>query len=919
MASEDKRGAWADQVNVTKLSPPKVSTDQVKRKRFINKINKLSHTPFILVRAPAGYGKSSTIAQWRSKMQRAGADVAWLNIDTLDNNIKRFLVHFVASLRCYDSRFGVFVQGQLRAPGRLSIAAVAGTIIQEISRISQPVYIVLDDFHLINNPDIIRLFELLMSNPPSNLTLVMLSRMALPLPTSRLAVKGQYVEFDANELRFSHAEVGEFIALSNDIKLSEETIEALASKTEGWIASIKLTALSIKDPKDADELVASFSGSSSDITRFLAEEVLSNLSAKTRQFLLETCILDRMCPDVCNRIVKSTDSQQILAELEQSGYFVIALDRECNWYRYHHLFAEFLQKKLKMEIPGKDKELCAEASLWFAENNMVDEAIGYSLRADDIDVGAELLDNASCNMFYHGQLSSLVHWVEKIGDKNLQAYPFLLLNYAWVLILEWQFLYAAKILSQVEHILNEKKLHIENSEEINKLEFILKHRRMMFCEFSDDTEGLKLIAEPLMAEGAIDDVYLSGNIYTSLMFCKREFLDISHFDEYSHKACEYYAVSGSEFVLVWHGSHAGPTVYMGGDTTAAERVLTQSLAYAAKINGDISALAAMPGLLLAEVLFEKNEIDRSTKLLDSYLPLSEQIGFVDQIIAGLVTRSKILSKECRFAEAKSVLHDGMQVAKAYNFDRMKIALFAELVRLACLEGDKKSAKKYALHIVGIITNENLKPKKNSRTNHVIAALAWCRSLRLNGEYNEAISLLKLWSRFLLQRNLYRDYVKFTAALAATHAAQGEQRVAKRLMNGVLERPECSKLINSFFEDGLLVERVLKSMLCHADTVNTPALEQAKFVLEAIGSLDKRQDNKVQQLEVEDTVEALGKLELTILTLVDEMHSNKLIADQLNLTEGTVKWYMQCIYNKLGVRKRAKAVKVAKDLGLLGVG
>lgn len=914
-STEHTSTPWVEQINETKFSPPYTRGRQVQRKSFIRELNKYSQLPLILVRAPAGYGKSNSVVQWLEEMRRAGKCVAWLSIDTLDNNIKRLLAHFVSCLGQSHKKFGASIQGQLNSPGKLSMSALAATISLEISRLDDPVHIVLDDFHLINNSEIIKLFELLLQNPPANLSLIIISRMTLPIATSRMKASGQFHEFSANDLRFNHSEVGQFFLLENAIELREETISSLTKKTEGWIAGLKLTSLSLKGQEDVDEFVTSFSGSNYDIAGFLAEEVFNKQTVKTQQFLLKTSVLERMCSDLCNHLTKRDDSQQLLEELQQSGLFIIALDKENKWYRYHHLFADFLLKRLRASQPGADKSLYAGASEWFAEHSFIDEGIKNALMADDKDTAISLLDSASNQMFYGGRLSAIGHWVEVIGDSHLERHPLLLLNYAWVLIVEWRFLYVNKLLRRVEKTLAEFKAAGESDAEIKELELIIGHRDMMLYQFADEMAKMRQISEQLLADYDIKDPYLAGNLYSALLYAGREFLDISNYENYSAKARELYKAAGSTFVLVWHGSLEGPTAYMAGNVDDANEILSDAWKYAVKISGEISPLAAIPALLLTEVLYEQNEIDRVDSLLDRYLPLSEQIGFIDQIIAGIVTKSKVLCQKGLLAKAKSVLQRGEQFAKAHNFDRLKVALLAELVRIACIEGDKKAAKKHITNLDLIIARESLKPKQNVRTTHAMAALAWCRYLRLNGEYSESISLAKAWARFCLQRGIYREYMQFAATQITTHQIQGEQRAAMRLLHQTLEGIKGRKLINSLFGDGPVIERMLVSMLSTGSETKTELAEQVREILKTVNI--STQSLVGGRVDTEEPIEALDKQELTILKMVDEGHSNKEIANQLNVTEGTVKWYMQNIYNKLGVRRRTKAAKLAKDLGLLG--
>ena len=421
--------------------------------------------------------------------------------------------------------------------------------------------------------------------------------------------------------------------------------------------------------------------------------------------------------------------------------------------------------------------------------------------------------------------------------------------------------------------------------------------------------------DDLLCRLDLEEPYIAGNIYSGLLYAEREFLDISNYREYDLKARELYRAAGSSFVLVWHGSLHGPTAYLGGNVDEASEILNGAWNYATSIGGEFSPLAAMPALLLAEVLYEYNEIDRVNTLLERYLPLSERIGFIDQIIAGIITQSKVLFREGQSARARSVLQHGEQFAIAHNFHRLRVAVLAELVRQASIEGDKKSAKESISNMERVLGREELKPGNESRTTHAMAALAWCRYLRLSGEYAESIAMAKTWGRFCQLRNIEKYALQFSATQITSHQAQGEQRVAQRLLHQLLERTQGRKFVNSFLGDGPTVEGMLVSFVAAQSETGSSLTDHAMTILSSAG-LETTKLVEVR-IDSDEPIEALEKQEIALLKMIDAGQSNKEIARQLNLTEGTVKWHMQNIYNKLGVRRRGKAAKLAKDIGLLG--
>ncbi len=926
MDKTNRAPSWMEQINKTKLFPPVSMAKQVRRTLVLNKLAQ-TDAQLILVRAPAGYGKSSAVGQWfgeskgRSKSARG---FAWLSIDSLDNNLKRFVYHFVASVNTFSPDFGESILGQLNALGRLSLSALTATIIFSISRIAHSVTLVIDDFHLINNAELIKLITLIAEQQPDNLTLLFISRMSLPFGVSRIKAAGRYLEVDADDLRFSMHEVEEFIFNERKMTLSPDLVSLLTQKTEGWPAGLKFTSLSLKSQVSAEQFITSFSGSNKDIGEYLIEEVLENLPVKTRNFLTKTAVLDRMCPSLCNKLTGRDDAENVLNELKSLGLFVIPLDDENQWCRYHHLFSDFLLKRLRAEKNISIKELYQSASQWFFECDYIDEAIKYALAADDVDGALNILESSCDQMFYDGRLTSLVHWVEEIGDFQLDSRPGILLNYIWVLVIEWRFLYANRLRNRVKKLLDDKEYWTGKRQCREKLSMLLAHRDMMYFQVVDDMSSVIEQANHILEGGNFEDPYLAGNVYTSLIFAEREFLKLDRIREYDSKSAELYNASGSTFVRVWHGSLMAPSLCFSGELSEAKQVLEEAVSCAMKVSGEFSPLVSMPALLKSQLLFEENNIEKASCLLETYLPLSEKIGVVDQLLAGFITKSRIQIEQDNWVEAKLTLQHAEQVAIAYNFSRLYIAVNSELLHLACKEGDRKTAKILMQKIIDRVGETKLTPVKKVRTTLSMAALAHCRLLRTCGNYEESIQLSRSWMRFCYARKCFMQYLLFGMCLVSTCQLQGDNRRAIRLLKDLLQEPGCFEFINSFVAEGAISIKLLIDIAkdCVESRVDAAAIEHARRILE------RRKVNVETALDQPDVIanshdsginvnaEVMGKQELTVLILVSEGNSNKEIASRLALTEGTVKWILQSVYDKLGVRRRGKAVLIAKELGII---
>jgi LuxR family maltose regulon positive regulatory protein len=277
--------------------------------------------------------------------------VAWVSLDEADNDPARFLSYLVASLRTIEDGIGEGVLSSIRAPGLPPVGALTGALLNELADLSVELVIVLDDYHLIDSDHVHGVVSFLLERLSSNVHLIISSRIDPPLPLARLRARGQLTELNAADLSFAQEEAATFLNDTMGLNLAAEDVAALDERTEGWIAGLQLAALSMRNRKDVSGFIRAFSGSHRDVLDSLSDEVLEQQSERVRSFLLETSILERLAEELCDAVTDRDDGQEKLETLERVNLFIIALDDERRWYRYHHLFADFLRAHLKRERP----------------------------------------------------------------------------------------------------------------------------------------------------------------------------------------------------------------------------------------------------------------------------------------------------------------------------------------------------------------------------------------------------------------------------------------------------------------------------------------------------------------------------------------------------------------------------------------
>jgi LuxR family transcriptional regulator, maltose regulon positive regulatory protein len=379
----------------TKLYIPSPRPDIVRRSRLIDRLNLgLSRTPNVtLISAPAGFGKTTLVSEWIATLTPDPARVAWLSLDEDDSDLIRFLLYFVSAMQTIAPNFGQGVLAALQStPPPADV--VLTMLLNKLAAIPDRFILILDDYHTLDCQPIDEALTFLIDHLPSHMQLVITTREDPQLPLARLRARGQLIELRAADLRFTPDEAADFLNRVMGLNLSAEDIAALENRTEGWIAGLQLAALSMQSRQDTASFIKSFTGSHRFVLDYLMEEVLQRQPERVRNFLLQTSILDRLSGLLCNAVTDQVDGQAMLEMLERSNLFVIPLDDQRQWWRYHHLFAEVLQAHLKEAQADRVSEIHRRASIWFEQYDQPADAIRHALAAQDYDRTAGLIEQA---------------------------------------------------------------------------------------------------------------------------------------------------------------------------------------------------------------------------------------------------------------------------------------------------------------------------------------------------------------------------------------------------------------------------------------------------------------------------------------------------------------------------------------------
>jgi LuxR family transcriptional regulator, maltose regulon positive regulatory protein len=416
----------------TKLFIPRPRKNLVFRSRLVDRLNAGLDKKLTLIAAPAGFGKTTLLSEWISKCPRC---VTWLSLDEGDNFPAQFWAYFIAALQGLRPDLGSNAIDLIQSPQAPPIRSILTELINDLIAFSTPFACVIDDYHFIDSQPIHEALCFLIDHLPANMNLVITTREDPALPLARLRAQDQLTEIRAWDLRFTQEETDAFLRGVMGLELSKQDVAAMEDRTEGWVVGLQLAGLSMQRQVDPQAFISDFSGSHRHILDYLTDEVLQRQPEDIRTFLLQTAILDRLSGSLCDALTGRSDGDKLLVHLEAANLFVMPLDEERRWYRYHHLFVELLHNQLTRSQPELIPELHQRASQWFEENGLIHAAIEHALQTSDLTQAANLIEEHAIPKMYQGEVAMVLGWFDRLPKDLLVPAPMLCICKAWALVL----------------------------------------------------------------------------------------------------------------------------------------------------------------------------------------------------------------------------------------------------------------------------------------------------------------------------------------------------------------------------------------------------------------------------------------------------------------------------------------------------
>ncbi len=914
----------------TKYYVPQVRANIVQRARLVQQIETgiTSNYKLTLVSAPAGFGKTTLISAWGNETR---IPIAWVSLDGGDNDITRFLGYCIAALRTIKPNIGDASLELQQSPHPPPVETVLTTLINELDEIQERFALVLDDYHIIEAHPIHEAVNFLINHMPRKMHLIIATRADLPLPIARLRTRVRLTEISEFELRFTLDEAATYLNDVMQLSLAMEDIAALENRTEGWIAGLQMTALSIQGRGDASGLAKALSGKHRFIFDYLMEEVLSRQSAEVQDFMVKTSILDQLSAPICDALMGWSDasgdttrkrtvtkrldtalpSQEILEHMDRENLFLIPLDNERRWYRYHRLFADLLEERLVRVHGDHIQDLHRRAGDWYEQNGLIGEAINHFLEAGEFERAADFISKNALAFVYHGNLGTLARWLEVLPKDVKESQPWLSITHAWALSFAGQLEPVASLLQEAEGSLSS----ITDEIEVQRLSGIIDALRAYLIAIRGSMplaadfarEALKVLPE--------EDLVLRGFTATLLATVLRWTGDLKEAKSAYQEAIAINRAAGATNVLVESLCDLAILQSIEGELQQSISTCHEALSLAEEYyerSGRRLSAHGRVSIQLCRIFRERNDLDLARQYAEEGLALCEEWGQAESLMRAYIEHAEILQA---YGDSDGSIHS-IQKARQLASDLSpwyEVRSAAWEAHLRLMQGDLTYALQW-LNDQDLIVNDEIE-FQDFETHFPIV-----RTLIMHGRQlpksesltplNQAIEILERMRSTAESSGAGKYRIEIMILTSQAQSALGETERALSTLNKALTLAEPEAFIRVFVNGG----EPVRSLLCELEKQKT-AMPYTRKVRQ---SMDDPEEVGVTARvgSSESLIEPLTEREMEVLRLLATHLSSTEIAGQLVIATSTVRSHIKNIYSKLRVHSRTEAVEKAREIGLL---
>lgn len=905
----------------TRFRVPHQVGEFVKRRRLLTVLRGGEEARLTLIHGPAGFGKTTLADQWRRTLESTGTTVAWLTIDRDDNNPVWLLAHIIQAIRRVEPSIAVDLIQTLETHSEHVERYVLTELVNELDDWGDTFVLMLDDWHLVTVPRAVEVLVTLIDAAPGNVRLVLTSRTRSTLPLERLRVRNQLVEIDAEALRFDAGESEAFLLDINGLTLHPDDVHRLQTSTDGWVAALQLVTLSLRGRPDPGELIRGFSGRHQSIGDYLAENVLDALPPDILDFLLTTSICERLSGELAGVLSGRSDGGAILEDLERRDLFLRPLDEERTWFRYHHLFADHLRRRLERDDPLRITGLHRTAAAWLAAHHHLSEAVEHALLAGEEDLAVEMVEADAMHLVEHSRMATLLGLVDKLPRDRLNGRPHLQLAIAWAHCLLQRGADAQSALDLVLHALSDLAEPPPDAAEAEEMRGEARVVQACIDIYADDISRAEALVEPCLAHA---ERYRAWTVAVAANI--QSFVDIQsrHFDTALRRqawATPFHDRTAGPFSGVYGQCFAGIAAAALLDLDSSAAHLRSALRLARDSAGHGSHAAQLAAALLGELCYERGDLDEAERLLGDSRRLGGEGGVADFMLATFAAAARLQHLLGRTAEAVSLLDEGDRVAERLGLRRLAARLIDERVRILLDTGDLTGA----VRLIPPSSVHDMAADTNDRAAHERQIITQGRVLIASGRAPSAVTeLTALLSS--IQMSDARSKVTVRVQLAVAHLAAGQEDLAATVLVPALVEGERAGLVRGILDGGPLIERILTALRGRPrDARTSGTVTVGRGYIDRLlswrtpvflSTIARTSPSTQGDAWAPHADTRLTAREQEILPLLAEGWANKEIARELGLGVNTVKWYLKGLFSKLDVSRRQECVAEARRRGLL---
>jgi len=907
---------------LTKLRVPSARPQVISRPRLLDRLTLEPGTVLFLLCAPAGYGKTTLLVEWANLLLSQGAAVAWLSLDPSDDDPHSFASYLTASLveALGSSETLNHIQQVLRTSPELEMQRIMQLLINTIAQSNRECVLFLDDYHLISDPVIHDSVQYLLEHIPENLRLVMGTRVDPPIQLARLRARGNLVEFRTQDLRFLRKEAEAFLNESLELGLTPDLVRDLETRTEGWAAGLQLASLSLSGRSDREGYIAAFSGSERFLAEYLLDEVLGKQAEEVQHFLLATSILNRFNLSLCDAVTgEAFESAAILSKLEQADLFLISLE-ESGWYRYHHLFRDFLQRRMKEDWPGQEIAFFQRASKWFEQNKMLREAAFHAFQSGDWEYAAAFVEENSFALITLGEISLLADWCAEFPEEFIENRPQLCILQCWAWVLTFSRRYHPRIHARLEQAeqaigqLSDKQVTAELREHAAVVRSFIAMAPDLdldphpFMEFTDQM----LKGYPEGDPGQYSALLWKGYVHLALQNTKAARDSLEKARQSAIRGRLYFGIVEASF-------HLARLAHMEGDLDQAEMLCIQGKEAVKEVTTDQADTFPAAGSLdvaLGCVLLDRNQLEEAELCLLRGLELIRGQAnpfHLATVYTALARLNHIRGRKEKSEEYLSRLEDSWpDAAFLSRGKRIDVRLSEGSEEPSILQEAAGWCRKFEKSFSGRIPEPGMGPLGAAEI-YFEAFLVWVRLCAALRDPDRALEYLKKQKKTAACQGLRLRIIQLLTLEAQLAYAAGQETLSKQILNEALAEAEDEGFLQQF-NQGLALTEMLKRY--GQDHPQFGLIEQILKEIEKRRQITTARIGEARSFLLPGG-EHLTEREAEVLVLISQGASNKDISKKLYISVGTVKSHINRILGKLNAQNRTEAAAIARELELFG--